>query len=62
MDANTSSSTFASMLASSKYAGFNVPPQLDMVLEAVTTASPFAVLLTIFAMCVVYDQSMSVIC
>ncbi|OAA44407.1 cytochrome P450 61 [Metarhizium rileyi] len=56
MDANTSSSAFPSMLASSKYGGINVPPQLDMVLDAVTTASPWTILLTLLAMCVVYDQ------
>jgi hypothetical protein len=27
-----------------------------MVLEAITTASPWTILLTLFAMCVVYDQ------
>ncbi|KAK8929857.1 hypothetical protein H634G_01560 [Metarhizium anisopliae BRIP 53293] len=56
MDANTSSSTFPSMLAGSKYGNINVPPQLDMILDAVTTASPWTIFLTILAMCVVYDQ------
>ncbi|KAG8414325.1 RNA polymerase C-22 sterol desaturase [Metarhizium acridum] len=32
------------------------PPQLDMIFEAVTTASAWTILLTILAMCVVYDQ------
>lgn len=57
MDANTSSSAFPSMLAGSKYGNINVPPQLDMILDAVTTASPWTIILTILAMCVVYDQS-----
>lgn len=45
------------MLASSKYGGINVPPQLDMVFEAVTASSHWTILLTVLAMCVVYDQS-----
>lgn len=57
MDTNTSTSAFSSMLASS-YGTFNFPPQLDMVLEAVTTASPWTIFLTLLAMCVVYDQGM----
>ena len=56
--ANSSSSAFTSVLANAKYGGVAVPPQLDYVVEAITTASPWALLLTIFAVCVVYDQSM----
>ncbi|KHN97884.1 cytochrome P450 61 [Metarhizium album ARSEF 1941] len=56
MEANSSSSAFPSILASSKYGSINVPPQLDMVLEAVSTAGPWTILLTLLAMCVVYDQ------
>jgi len=56
--ANASSSAFTSVLANAKYGGVAVPPQLDYVVDAITTASPWALLLTIFAVCVVYDQSM----
>lgn len=52
-----SSSTFSSVLASSKFTAAGLPPQVDYVIDAVTAASPWTLLLTLFAMCVVYDQS-----
>lgn len=56
MEANTTTD-FTSVLATAKYASVNVPPQLDYVVETITNASIWSVLVTIFAMCVVYDQS-----
>ncbi|EQK97534.1 cytochrome P450 61 [Ophiocordyceps sinensis CO18] len=59
MDAANASSTtsaFTSVLANAKYAGVAVPPQLDYVFEAIVTASPWTLFLTLFAMCIVYDQ------
>lgn len=55
----SSSSAFTSVLAgSSKYGGGVVPPQLDYVFDAISAAGPWTLLLTLFAMCVVYDQRM----
>lgn len=54
MDAANVSST--SLLVNAKYAGVAVPPQLDHVLDAIATASPWTLLLTLLAMCIVYDQ------
>lgn len=51
--------TFTSMLAGTKYASAaGLPPQLDYVVDAIVSAGPWTMLLTAFAMCVVYDQSM----
>lgn len=47
------------MLAN-QYGGFNFPPKLDMLVEAVTAASPWTILFTLLAICVVYDQGMSI--
>ncbi|KAM3436857.1 hypothetical protein MY4824_004140 [Beauveria thailandica] len=51
-----SSSAFSSMLATSKFTAAGLPPQIDYVIDTITSASPWALLLTLFAMCVVYDQ------
>ncbi|KAG6041673.1 hypothetical protein E4U41_002947 [Claviceps citrina] len=57
MEANNSTSAFTSMLAGPKYGTIGVVhTQLDTVVAAITAASPWTILLTIFAMCVVYDQ------
>lgn len=53
-----SSSAFSSMLATSKLTAAGLPPQIDYVIDTITSASPWTLLLTLFAMCVVYDQSM----
>ena len=54
--------TFASVLASTKYAAVNLP-QLDSVLDAavevVSKASAWTIALTILAFLVAYDQSES---
>lgn len=52
------SSVFTSVLANSKYVGANIPPQLDYVIDTITTAGPWTWLFTILAVCVVYDQRM----
>jgi hypothetical protein len=58
--ANMSSSALPSVLASTKsVVGANFSPNIDMVLETLTAASPWTIFITIVAMCVVYDQSMS---
>jgi hypothetical protein len=58
MAANASSSAFASVIASAKPLAVNLPPTVDYVVQAVTSASPLTVLVTIIAMCVLYDQGM----
>ena len=58
MASNVSSSAFSSMLASSKYGGVALPPQIDYVLDTVSNASIWTILLTLLAVCVAYDQSM----
>lgn len=59
--ANMSSSALPSVLASTKSVvfGANFPPSVDMVLETITSASPWTIFITIVAMCVVYDQGTS---
>lgn len=60
MDAvNSTSSGFTSVLASTKFASAGLPPQVDYFVDKVASASIWTVLITLFAMCVVYDQSMS---
>ena len=54
---NTVSSGFTSIIANSKYANVNIPPQIDYVVDIISNAGVWSVLLTIFLMCVVYDQS-----
>lgn len=54
------SSVFTSVVAGSKHVGASIPPQIDYVFEMLSTTSPWTLLLTLFAMCVVYDQGMSV--
>lgn len=50
------STVFTSILASSKVGGVSIPPQLDYVVETISTLSVWTLLLTVLAMCVVYDQ------
>lgn len=57
--AANASSAFTSVLASTKSVGINLSPNIDLVLETLTATSPWTLLFTVFAMCVVYDQSMS---
>jgi hypothetical protein len=48
---------FTSMLASStKIAGVNLPQHLEDLVDVVANASVWQILLTIFLMCVLYDQ------
>ncbi|KAG5957513.1 hypothetical protein E4U58_005924 [Claviceps cyperi] len=56
MAANSSTFAFISMPAGSKYGHMNVHTQLDTVVVAVSAVSPWIILMTIFAMCVIYDQ------
>ncbi|TQS31477.1 hypothetical protein Golomagni_08237, partial [Golovinomyces magnicellulatus] len=39
-----------------KYAPAGIPPQLDYVVDTIASASVWSILLTVLAMCVVYDQ------
>lgn len=58
MASNTT--TFTSMLAGSKFASAaGLPPQIDYVIDAVSSVSVWTMLLTVVAMCVVYDQGKS---
>jgi sterol 22-desaturase len=54
---NTVSSGFTSIIANTKYANVNIPPQIDYVVDAISNAGIWTLLLTAFLMCVVYDQS-----
>ena len=48
---------FTSMLANNKYAAaVNLPQYLDDAIETVQNASAWQILLTLFLMCVLYDQ------
>ncbi|PKS08854.1 hypothetical protein jhhlp_003465 [Lomentospora prolificans] len=58
MESNTS---FTSVLASSKYAGVTVPPQIDYVVEAVVNSGPWTILFTLLAILVAYDQVMYIV-
>lgn len=55
---NSTASGFTSVLASAGYGNVNIPPQLDQVVDIISNVGPFTVILTLFLMCVVYDQSM----
>ncbi|GAO15740.1 hypothetical protein UVI_02043320 [Ustilaginoidea virens] len=57
MDGNATPSAFTSMLVSSTGKPIHIPSHLDIVREAVTTTGFWTILLTLFAACVVYDQS-----
>lgn len=48
--------SFASPLANVKYAAVNVPWQLDYVVDTVTNAKGWQIVLTILALLVAYDQ------
>ncbi|KAF4125281.1 sterol 22-desaturase [Geosmithia morbida] len=54
MDVNASSPVVASVLPSIK--SYNFGPQLDQALEVIYNVSPWTVLFTFLAICVVYDQ------
>lgn len=54
--ANASESGFTSILAGAKHASLNVPPQLDYVFDTIANVTLLQVLVTLLAMCVVYDQ------
>ena len=58
MEAN---STVTSVLANTKYGGVSIPPQVDQVIDAVTNSGPWAVVFTILAALVAYDQSKMVL-
>lgn len=58
MEVNSSMpSGFTSVMANAKYASASIPPQLDYVVDTITNAGPLTLLVTLVAMCVVYDQS-----
>jgi C-22 sterol desaturase len=60
MDAvNSTSPGFTSVLASTKFASAGLPPQFDYFVDKVASASIWTVLITILAMGIAYDQSMS---
>ena len=58
MEAN---STVTSVLANARYGGVSFPPQvdqvLDQVLDAVSSSGPWAVVFSVLALLVAYDQS-----
>ncbi|KKA27087.1 hypothetical protein TD95_001138 [Thielaviopsis punctulata] len=54
MASNTTS--FASVLANSKYGAVTVPPQLDYVIDTVSNMSAWTALATLLAVLIVYDQ------
>lgn len=56
VNATRASSVFTSVLANSKYVSANIPPQLDYVIDTISTAGPWTWLFTILALCVAYDQ------
>lgn len=56
MEVSSNSSGFTSIIANSKYANVNIPPQIDYVVDTIANAGPWTLLLTLFLMCVVYDQ------
>lgn len=58
MDSNASSPVVASILPGLK--GYNFGPQIDQALAVIYNVSPWTVLFTLFAMCVVYDQGTSI--
>ncbi|SPO05818.1 probable cytochrome P450 (involved in C-22 denaturation of the ergosterol side-chain) [Cephalotrichum gorgonifer] len=51
-----SNSSFTSVLASTRYAGVTLPPQVDQVVDAVVNSGPWTVVFTILAFLVAYDQ------
>lgn len=58
MEAN---STVTSVLANARFSGVSFPPQvdqaIDQVVEAVTSSGPWAVVFSVLALLVAYDQS-----
>ncbi|KEY70879.1 hypothetical protein S7711_00725, partial [Stachybotrys chartarum IBT 7711] len=57
MDATNSSTVFTSVLPSfGSYAGVNLPPQVDVVLDTLSRLSGWTIALTILAVLVAYDQ------
>jgi hypothetical protein len=57
MDA--ANTTFTSVLAHAKLGNVNIPPQVDYVIDAVSNASIWTILGTLFALAVLYDQGES---
>lgn len=55
---NSTTSGFSSVLAGTKYANVNIPPQIDYVIEAVSNAGVWTWVFTLVALCIAYDQSM----
>ena len=55
-----SNSSVTSVLANAKYAGVSIPPQVDQVVDAVVSSGPWAVVFTILALLVAYDQSKTI--
>ncbi|KEZ40985.1 Cytochrome P450 61 [Scedosporium apiospermum] len=56
-----SNSNFTSVLASAKYGGVPVPPQVDYVVDAVVNSGPWTILFTVLAILVAYDQIMYIV-
>lgn len=52
----TNASSFASPLANATLVNTKIPPQLDLVLDAVSKTSAWTVVFTLLAIAVVYDQ------
>jgi C-22 sterol desaturase len=58
MNANTTSSAFTSVLAQTKMAGMAISPNMEFLFGTLTAPNIWTVLLTVVAMCVIYDQGM----
>ncbi|KAH7327900.1 cytochrome P450 CYP61A1 [Stachybotrys elegans] len=54
--ANSTSTVLASLLPNLNYGAVNLPPQVDMVLDAISQLSPLTIALSLLAALVAYDQ------
>jgi C-22 sterol desaturase len=57
----TNAASFTSPLASARDGYMPTPPQMDYVVDAIGNASLLTIVLTILAVLVAYDQSMSMV-
>lgn len=53
---DTNATSFTSPLATVRYGAVNLPSQLDYVVDAVSKASAWQIVLTVLALLVAYDQ------
>jgi C-22 sterol desaturase len=55
---DTNATSFTSPLATVRYGAVNLPSQLDYVVDAVSNAGCWQIVLTVLALLVAYDQCM----